>query len=149
MLTVSIPKCTIIYNRTAKIYMAVNGQEVARGTKQACQLAALEHDALDIFDEVMAIIQNFPPAKERAIKAGFILRDGLLLPPQPFDVEGTYMNEIGRVGQHVVTWNNGFCSCDCHDFMLQNAPILPSRQRACKHILAVLIASAMGDGQDE
>jgi len=161
MLNVSIPPCTIMYNRPAKIYIAANGQEVARGTKRQCELAALAHDCPDVHDEIMAIIANAEASRiymvdaeavtERAIKAGFILRDGLLLPPRPRPFEKQLPGEVAfclsqsdKENGYAISVSfsrEGFFICDCHDWY--NAPRLASGQVACKHILAQMIALAL------
>ncbi len=160
MLNVSIPLCRIQYNRAAKMYQAVNGQEVASGTKRQCELAALAHDCPDIHDEIMAIIANAEATRqnymvdaeavtERAIKAGFILRDGLLLPPRLFEKQlpgevAFCLSQADSEKGYAITISfsrEGFFICDCHDW--NNAPRLASGQIACKHILTYTIALAM------
>lgn len=120
------------------------------------ELAALERTAPEVAAEVRAIIANVKmiywleadAIAARAIKAGWLVECGCVMPPVPFSQEGGIMNEVGRVQgsfpePYVITYDGHQCYCHCHDFLLQNAPFLPSGQRACKHILALLIAESL------
>jgi hypothetical protein len=49
----------------------------------------------------------------------------------------------------MVGWDGEHCWCDCPDFMLDNAPALPSGQPVCQHILAVLIVEALQEDDPE
>jgi hypothetical protein len=159
----------VLYNRKEAMWEARNGRvwqypSGPAGKRQA-QLYALDHDVPLIADEVRSLIalaqgenpnsQEAEAVARRALKAGFLIRNGHVLPPRAFDAEGSYLNEIARVRSSSQTWpdgstveygltqlDNGSVWCSCPDFADQ-APYLPSRQKACKHILAVLICEAL------
>jgi SWIM zinc finger len=157
-----IPELTQVkYDPSARAWTTTNGTTAAFppgdvGKRQA-ELHALMHDAPDVADEVSAIIANAEAAlmfdveaiTSRAIKAGFLIRDGKVWPGVPFDQPGGCLNEIARVRgsqdeAYIVTCDKeDNCYCDCFDFLSERAPILPSGQRACKHILAVLICESL------
>lgn len=163
MTQVISPKLTTIqYNRTARAWQVLNGTVTSfpagpQGQRQA-QRCALEHDRPDIAAELQIFLEDMALTSlqipvdvasitSRAFKAAFIIRDGKLLPPVPFSEPGGCMNEIARAQgseslPYIITYEEGLgCFCDCPDF-LGDAPILPTGQKACKHILAVLINEA-------
>lgn len=156
------------YNRAERQWEAVNGRTwlfpAGPSGKRQAQLYALDHDVPLVADEVKAIMARAqasnPNSTEaeaitrRAIKAGFLVRDGHVLPPRPFDADGSYLNEIARV-RSSQKWPDGSAVeyavnqptrhevwCECPDFK-EGAPTLPSGQKACKHVLAVLICEAL------
>jgi len=151
--------CEVKYNRSLNIYEAVNGRLVAQGGKRHCQLEALKHDRPDIHAEIVAIIANVEAAAifcvdvdaitKRAIKAGFILRDGLLQPPRPFEKqepgEVAYcLSQSGSGAGYSIVENchrEGYVICSCFDWY--NAPKLESGQVACKHVLAHMVAESL------
>jgi len=150
------------YDRSARQWQAINGRTWAwpagpDGRREA-ELYALEHDCPEVAEQVKAVIANAKAVKhltfdaegitKRVIKAGFIIRDGKLLPPVPFNQYGGCLNEIARCQgsqpePYIINYVDEQVICDCHDFMLGNAPLLPSGQRACKHILATLITETL------
>lgn len=133
-----------------------------------CKLTELLHANLEIYQHVMAIINNvgyqqvafflgdskYNPDVDgitaRTIKAGFLILESKVKSGRKFEEYGSYINELARVEgskgeEYAVCWNveaNG-CTCDCPDFSYSRAPLLASGQRACKHILAVLVAESM------
>ncbi len=149
------------YNRSAKQWEAQNGTVTSfpPGTagKRQAQLVALRNDVPQVAAEIEAIIANAEAVylmydaeaiSSRAIRAGFLVRDGHVLPPVPFDEYGGCLNEIARVQgsepePYIISYVDDQVICECHDFMLGNAPFLPSGQSACKHVLAVLITEAL------
>ncbi len=171
MSTKILPKelTTVKYDRSSRQWQAVNGRvwswpAGAAGKRQA-QLYALEADVPQVAEEIKAIIANIQAynpnstqaeaVTRRAIRAGFILRDGKMLPPRAFDAHGSYVNELARIKSSSMAWDDGtaieyaitqvsnnMCWCECPDFQ-DDAPYLPSGQQACKHILTVLIADAL------
>lgn len=121
-------------------------------------LAGLEADMPEVVDEVRVILystKRMEQAEEiatRAIKAAFIIQDRKVWPPRDPHRDASYINEIARVQgsrneAYVISFDGQECHCDCHDFQLSNAPILPTGQRACKHILAVLITEAIKEDE--
>lgn len=165
MLNVTAPHkfATVQYNRSARVWQVLNGKITSfpagkAGQRQA-QFYALEHDRPDVAAELQALLQDIialaptrlldvPGLTDRAIKGAFIIRDGKLLPPLAFTHPGGCMNEIARVQgseplPYIVTYEDDACFCDCQDFLLGDAPFLPTGQRACKHILAVLMSEAL------
>lgn len=154
---------TIEYDRRARAWQVLNGNVTSfpagpEGQRQA-QLYALEHDwpglaaELQAFRESIALASLEMPLDVasltcRVIKAAFLIRDGKVLPAVPFSEPGGCMNEIARVQgsdslPYIITYKEDFCFCDCPDFLSGDAPFLPTGQRACKHILAVLITEAL------
>lgn len=157
------------YNRSERLWEARNGRvwqfpSGPAGKRQA-QLYALDHDLPQVADEVKSLIAQAqahnPHSTEaeaiarRAIKAGFLIRNGQVLPPRAFDSDSSYLNEIGRVRSSTESWPDGSAVeyavtqptagevwCECPDFR-EEAPTLPSGQKACKHVLAVLMAEAL------
>jgi hypothetical protein len=115
-LTISEVLTTVKYDRSLRAWQAVNGRVWSfpgpDGQRQA-QLYAIDHDRPDIAAEVQAIMANNQahPAYEgitrRAIKAGFIVRDGHVLPPRPLEAEGSYLHEVARVRSQSKTWPDG------------------------------------------
>ncbi len=131
------------------------------GERQA-QLYALEQDVPEVAAEVKAIIANAASVRHlmydvegitrRVIRAGFLIRDGKLLPPVPFEQYGGCFGELARVRgrkpePYIITHDGENCFCDCADFRLEHAPLLPSGEQACKHIMAFLITETLRDGE--
>ncbi len=154
---------TVKYDRRARQWQAINGRLLGHWPAgpeghRAAHLAALRHDAPQVAAEVEAIITNAEAVahlmydaeaiSRRAIRAGFLVRDGRVLPPVAFDQYGGCINEIARVQgsdelPYIISHDGDECHCDCPDYQLGNAPLLPSGQAACKHILAILINEAL------
>ncbi len=151
------------YDRRARAWQVLNGKVTSfpagpEGKRQA-QLYALEYDRPDVAAELQAFLENIaasslempldvPGLTRRAIKGAFLIRDGQVLPAVPFTEPGGCMNEIARVQgseslPYIITYEDDACFCDCPDFLLGDAPFLPTGQRACKHIFAVLITEAL------
>lgn len=161
---VQVPKLTVVkYDRHSRAWQVLNGKVTSfpagsLGQRQA-QLYALEHDCPEVAAELQAVLKNIALASLdmpldvtgltcRAIKGAFLIRDGKVFPPVPFTEPGGCMNEIARVQgsdslPYIITYEGDVCFCDCPDFLLGDAPFLPSGQRACKHILAVLVTEAL------
>ena len=145
--------------------------------KRAAQLAALQQDCPDVaFDvkQVLAQTAEHPEAEAiacRAIEAGFLVRDGHVLPRREMEEPGSYVHEIARVRSQrdedvlyaicFTPERQGYCECiDWHnghqldilaDYYREHpddpqrprngAPKLPNGDYACKHILAVRLAA--------
>lgn len=125
--------------------------------KRQAELYALAYDLPSVTAELQALIKAVEPLRywmfdveaitERAVKGALLIRDGKLLPPVPFDQPDGCLNEIARVQgsqalPYIITYVDEMCFCDCPDFQLEDAPLLPTGQRACKHVLAVLLSEA-------
>jgi hypothetical protein len=117
-------------------------------------LSAFDQYMPEVADEIRAIIYNtrkLPQSEaiaQRAIRAGFILKEGKLWPPKDFNQTGGCINEIARCEgsrgeQYILSFDGEEVYCDCMDFQLGHAPILPSGQIACKHVLSILISDAV------
>lgn len=145
-----------LFIRLPPALLITHGQRPLVKTPDQIELATLERTAPEIAAEVKAIIANIESLNwlqaadviSRAVKAGHLVERGCVLPPVSFYQEGSFMNEVGRVlghlpEPHVITYDGEVCFCSCHDFLLENAPFLPSGQRACKHVLALLIAESL------
>lgn len=167
------PTPTVVkYDRHARAWEAVNGATTRfpagpEGRRRAT-LYALEHDRPDIAAETLATLDSIEAARprlpvdvpgltSRILKAGLLLRDGHVLPPRELSAPGSYLTEIARVKSQTEKWPDGspveyaitqdspddFLGCGCEDFTSHRAPVLPSGQRACKHVLAFLMAESL------
>jgi hypothetical protein len=175
--TLTQPPTLVKYHPSARAWQVLNGQCTSfpagpAGRRQA-HLCALEHDRPDIAATLQAMLENIAVAslqmplntkaiESRLLKAAFLLRDGKLLPPRAWDTEDSYLCEIARVkSQSKESWPDGspveyaVCQdtpdshlwCACEDYS-EGAPVLPSGQIACKHILSVLIAGTLEEDGD-
>ncbi|MCP4283908.1 MAG: hypothetical protein GY792_05590 [Gammaproteobacteria bacterium] len=183
MTTQTISQTVVEYNRSTRQWEARNGTVTSfpagKEGKKNAQLHALQSDCDTIFNEVLAIVENtsnHPQAagiEARAIRAGFLVRDGHLLPPRGLDKPESYVGEVARVKSQsepdteyaIVITPEQRTYCDCRDWhnghMLDvganyyrqhpddperprsGAPKLTSGDYACKHILAVLIVETL------
>lgn len=118
-------------------------------------LAALEQQMPEVVDEIRAMLystRRLPQAEaiaSRAIKAGFILKENKLWPPTNDPCEDGYQVARAKASEpgliYVISFDGEECHCECLDFQLGNAPVLPSGQLVCKHVLALLISEAIGE----
>lgn len=144
---------TVKYNNNRHRWQVISYPTGPEGHRRA-MLAALESEIPDVVDEVRAIIHNARQSDQaeeiarRALKAALIIRDGKIWPPVAFNEEGGCLNEIARIQgsrgeMYILSWDGEEAHCDCPDYQLENAPVLPSGQRACKHIISILILEAV------
>ncbi len=150
-------KCRLKYGRsTREWYVGLpDGRMLAfpagQEGKLAAQMSALTHDEPEAAAQIDALMQAEPgnlALHRRAIKAGFIIRDGLIIERLPFDQfhirsqsssEEIYLSSLAP--------NN--CHCQCPDWQhthfdlprAGDAPRIPGLGLACKHILAAWIVA--------
>jgi hypothetical protein len=116
-------------------------------------LSAFDQYMPEVADEIRAIIYNtrkLPQAEavaQRAIRAGFILKEGKLWPPRDPQITG-HINEVARAQgsrgeEYTLSFDGEELYCDCPDFQAGKAPELPSGQIACKHVISILISDAL------
>ena len=160
-----------MYNPHAKEWQTVNNGEVQASFpsgpkgKRDAQFEALACDCRLIYNEIHMVLKAHKNHSEileitkRAVKAGYLLRDGHLLPPRALSEPGSYVNEIATVRSqrepekiYAICDVNKLIWCSCPDhqeglyrakFRKQNgyspgAPALATGQVLDKHILAYL-----------
>jgi len=169
-----IQLCSVQYDRKDKTFIVANGAEITRvpangykdrNAKELASLLALEFDRPDLVQMVKQTFSDYllhpdvQAIKSRAIRAGFIVRDGLvdLDPPAYLPDVAQVVSQSGSGEIHSV-WENGRddLACSCYDWrngesrarMTEGNPnrprfgapeIYPGRID-CKHIMAYLMA---------
>lgn len=112
----------------------------------SCGVAEQVESLIDTAEAARAFCFDADAIIKRALRAGYLVAGGRVLPPVPFQEYGGCLGEVARVQgskEYIITYDMEHCYCDCPDFRFGNAPKLPSGQVACKHILAFLIAESI------
>ncbi len=150
-------KCALEYNRAdrewllgrpdGKILAFPAGQE----GKLAAQMSALTHDVPEAAAQIDALMQAYPDSlalHRRAIKAGFIIRDGLITERLPLD-HFRIRSQRHEDEAYLVSLDHNNCHCQCADWQhthfdldrKADAPHVPGLGLACKHVLAAWIVA--------
>lgn len=109
-----------------------------QGKAQAFQFAVGMLDP-DLYNAAQRVITRHPQLERTVWRAvELVATDQVEVFAMP-----TEMGIIGMVGssdgagRYAVGNDNGYSSCQCHSFTEMTAPLMPSGQTMCKHILAV------------
>lgn len=120
--------------------------------KEAAQMSVLAHDVPDAAAWIDALLQAYPrniALHRRAIKAGLIIRDGLILERLPRDYFRVKSQREEKI--YLVSLDTNNCHCQCPDWQYThfdldrkaNAPRVPGLGLVCKHILAAWIVAKL------
>lgn len=143
-----IGQTQVSYNRKTRKWAAQNGSLIGEfaseeGGKKAAVQTAVRHENNNVFTAVAQIINKHPELEAMAWRAGRLVINGSVLPPRP----GNRVNEVARVKSqsreqaYSIQQRGKMLVCGCEWFQYKKAPLLPSGQRYCTHILAVGIAN--------
>lgn len=153
----------VSHNRKEKNWIAMEGElEVARfphggAGKAAARVEAIRHNSVVVFNRAkQASIKN-PRLSARIWSAAEDVVNHHVFEPRP----GNQVNEVARVrsssfnpaeadarlyeddGCYSIQ-HRGFLVCHCEDYQFEKAPLMNSGQRACRHVLAFLVANNTG-----
>jgi len=157
MLAISIAEVQTVvkYNRSEKTWEAINGKVSSFATKPEAELAALRHDVPEVYQALVSLVSDERNEKvtNRAVRAGFILRDGLLRedwgweehlpstvavcqsqsqPGKEYDICLSYRDDTTLI-------------CECQDYLDLAPRLSDRRQIACKHVLAVILKNELAE----
>lgn len=138
---------TITYNRSARRYELVDEEsgEIFTfppgkdGKAQAFRFS-VELFAPDLFAAANRIIAKFPYLDRRVWSAVSAVASGAVhIHPELENDAGIIARVDGSegLGAYNIRQTRGFYSCECEDFQLGNAPLTPTGQSWCYHILAL------------
>lgn len=147
------------------------------GARREVELYVLSLDAPEVCREVQRVIEHHTESRQgeaisrRAVRAGFILRDGLLRAGRSMEQPGALAGEVARLVSQsrpareadepyavCLTQDGLFCTCEdwANGLQLQTlppgnpdlprtgAPHLEGVGLVCKHVIAVLLAEHLG-----
>lgn len=149
----------VFYNRKEKNWLALDGEiEVARfphggAGKEAACIEAVRHSSVDVYGRARAAMRKQPQLSARIWRAAQDVVNHHVFAARP----GNKVNEVGRVRSSTFNpaeadarlydadgcysiQHRGFLLCPCEDFQFEKAPLMANGQRACRHILAFLLA---------